>query len=94
MEIIGAIIEAIVAAIAGLIEALVSLLAGSAEALSFGEALAALAALTLELLVWFVLWLVGLIGALVHWRKPVPVARPRIWRRKAKAEAPNSEPDQ
>ena len=90
MEIIGAVLEAIVAAIAGLIEALVSLLAGGAETLTFGEALVALVALVLEFVVWFGLWVVALVGALIHWRRPVRVARPQIWKRKVKAEASNA----
>lgn len=89
MEIIGAIVEAIVSAIAGMIEALVSLLAGSAETLSIGEALVALVALMLEFVVWFGLWVIALAGALIHWRRPVRVARPQFWKRKAKSEAPS-----
>ena len=90
MEIIVAAIEAIVAAIAGMIEALVSLLAGGAETLSFGEALVALVALVLEFVVWFGLWVVALVGALIYWRRPARVARPQIWKRKVKAEASNA----
>lgn len=87
MELIGALFEAIFAALGMLLEGLVSLLSGAAEALSLGEMMSAAAAAIVELLVWSVLWLFALLTAIVRWRKPTPVPRPRIWRRREPSEA-------
>jgi hypothetical protein len=88
VEIIGAIIEAIVAVVAALIEAIAALFTAGAEALTASEALGVLASLLLELAWWLVLAVGSLLVALVRWSRPKSVPWPRLWRPRQKADAP------
>lgn len=82
IEIIGAIIEAIISALAAIVEAIASLFTAGGEALGAGEALIVLALFFLELLLWGFLVIFELVVALFRWRGPKRVPKPIIWRPK------------
>lgn len=80
MEIIAAIVEAIIAIISAIIEAIVGIFVTGAEALSIWEAVALLVVLLIELILWVALIFIELIIALFKWRRPKKVMKPVIWR--------------
>ncbi|MDO8345283.1 MAG: hypothetical protein Q7T48_18930 [Cellvibrio sp.] len=80
MEIIAAIVEAIIAIISAIIEAIVGIFVAGAEVLSIWEAAALLLALLIEMILWVVLIFIELIIALFKWRRPKKVMKPVIWR--------------
>ena len=91
LELLAAIVEAIVALVTALIEAIASLFTASASSLGLGELLLLALVALLELAWWAVLGIASLVVALVRWRRPRRVARPVFWRPKAPV-SPSSEP--
>lgn len=87
-------VELLVSAVVALANLLGGVAAGAGAALGLGEALLLLGVVLLELVLWLlsVLWM--LLLALLRWRKPRRVARPRLWRpRPRPADVMKDKPD-
>lgn len=89
-----ALLEMLVSALVALANLLGGVAAGAGSALGLGEALLLLGAVLLELTLWLLSALWMLLLALLRWRKPHRVARPRLWRpRPRPAEVMKDKPD-
>ena len=88
IEILFGIVEAIVSFFIACIESIASLFTVGGEALGAGEAILLMMVLLVEVIYWLVLWIVELVTALIYWRKPKKIGKPKIWRpKKRKSES-------
>ena len=86
IELVIAIIEAIIGIFTAIIEFIASLFSAGGEALGAGEAVIVLFLLLIEIVFWFFLWVVELTVSLLKWRKPRKIKKPVLWRPKKKHE--------
>ncbi|WOH36427.1 hypothetical protein RI844_13725 [Thalassotalea fonticola] len=83
-SIVTAIAEAVFALISAFVEFIAGFFVAAGETLSLIDLGALLVVLFLEVILWFILWLVELAISLIKWRKPQFIKKPVLWRPKPK----------
>lgn len=94
MELIAGLIDGLVSLLVAVLQATVGLFVEGASALGGVEAIGLFFVLLIEFVLWIVLFTVQLVIALVKWRKPRNVQKPKLWRpeklQKCSAEKENT----